>query len=279
MREEIQQLIASGQTEAALERLVAQNATDAVLLQARYANGKKNYNMGLIPFDEWSRLQAQINYAALELADKATVQKAAQSQAPPATQNQAPGTNAPSVFISYNHKDQEVVDRIEKYLSTHHVRIVRDTQDMLAGEAIDNFIQRVMREQGTILSVVSENSMRSGWVGVENDLSFYSSLFGGRQFIPVMIDNKVFEDGFIYTVVEDIDTRLAKLEEDRQKRLKLHLPDDDLIPKRKRLESLRQNLPKIMTRLESVLTVDIAGERFEPGMEKVVFAINRPPNN
>jgi hypothetical protein len=277
MREEIQQLIASGQTEAALERLVAQNATDAVLLQARYANGKKNYNMGLIPFDEWSRLQAQINYAALELADKASVQKAVQTQTPPP--RPAADTNTSSVFISYNHRDQEVVDRIEQYLSGRGIRIVRDTQDMLAGESIDNFIQRVMRDQGHILSVVSENSMRSGWVGVENDLSFYSTLFGGRQFIPVMIDNKVFEDGFIYTVVEDIDTRLAKLEEDRQKRLKLHLPDDDLIPKRKRLESLRQNLPRIMTRLESVLTVDIAGERFEPGMEKVVFAINRPQNS
>ncbi|MFN0213150.1 MAG: TIR domain-containing protein [Saprospiraceae bacterium] len=269
MREQIQQLIASGQTEDALQLLVAHNANDAVLLQARYASGKKNYNMGLIGFDDWSRLQAQVNYALLEVADKAAVQRDAETSRPAPEPADAPNESFHSVFISYNHGDREAVDNIESYLEEKGLRVIRDTEDMHAGESIQAFIHRVMQEEGIILSVVSRNSLRSGWVGLENDLAFYSSLFGGRQFIPVMLDNEVFKDGFIYSVVEDIDKKLQDLEADTQKRRKLHLPDDDLIPKRQRLQGLRQNLPKIMTRLQEVLTVDIAGNNFESGMAKV----------
>jgi len=66
-KEQIQQLIATGQTEDALQ-LLAQATLDATLLQARYSQGKKQFNMALIDFGEWSRIQAQINYAVLELA-------------------------------------------------------------------------------------------------------------------------------------------------------------------------------------------------------------------
>ena len=57
MKEQIQQLIADGRTEEALA-LLAQQSSDALLLQARYNNGKKQYNMGLIEFSEWQRTQA-----------------------------------------------------------------------------------------------------------------------------------------------------------------------------------------------------------------------------
>lgn len=68
MKDRIQQLIAEGRVEDALA-LLAQHSNDALLLQARYNNGKKQYNMGLIEFSEWQRTQTQINYAVLELAN------------------------------------------------------------------------------------------------------------------------------------------------------------------------------------------------------------------
>ena len=76
MKEQIQQLIANGRTEEALAILTRQafdlkglRAFEAVrLLQTRYNNDKKQYNMGLIEFSEWKRTQAQINYAVLEEA-------------------------------------------------------------------------------------------------------------------------------------------------------------------------------------------------------------------
>lgn len=67
MKEETQQLIAEGRTEDALALLVKHNS-DAVLLQARYNQAKKQKNMGMINFGEWSRVLNQVNHAALEMA-------------------------------------------------------------------------------------------------------------------------------------------------------------------------------------------------------------------
>jgi Effector-associated domain 11 len=63
---QIQELISLDKTEEALEQL-EQLSTDAVLLQSRFNGAKRQYSMGLIDFSEWSRVQAQINYAALEM--------------------------------------------------------------------------------------------------------------------------------------------------------------------------------------------------------------------
>lgn len=66
IKAQIQELISLGKTEEALE-LLEQLTNDAILLQSRFNGAKKQYGMGLIDFSEWSRIQAQINYAALEM--------------------------------------------------------------------------------------------------------------------------------------------------------------------------------------------------------------------
>lgn len=68
----IQQLIANNQTLDALTLLLQTNS-DAQLLMARYNGGKKNFALGTIDFGEWQRIQAQVNYAVLELAPKTHV--------------------------------------------------------------------------------------------------------------------------------------------------------------------------------------------------------------
>jgi hypothetical protein len=73
VKDYIQNLIANGQTEEALEVLSKYKRDDAIMLQARYNNGKKRHNMGLDEASEWSRVQAQVNYALLELAGGVTV--------------------------------------------------------------------------------------------------------------------------------------------------------------------------------------------------------------
>ncbi|MCB9330836.1 MAG: hypothetical protein H6574_07120 [Lewinellaceae bacterium] len=114
MLEQIQQLIADGSTEEALA-LLAQQSSDALLLQARYNAGKKQYNMGLIEFSEWQRTQAQINYAALELA-KSVGRSSGSNTGQAGAGVPAIGSSGssaivaapqaqPEVFISYNHED------------------------------------------------------------------------------------------------------------------------------------------------------------------------------
>jgi len=69
LKEKIRVLIQEGQTERALEH-VTPHHSDALLLAARYNNGRKQYNMGLIEFGEWLRIQSSINWALMELVDR-----------------------------------------------------------------------------------------------------------------------------------------------------------------------------------------------------------------
>ncbi len=69
IREQIEFLIGNSQTEEAL-KLLAQSSNDAILLQAQYNNGKKNFNLGLIDYGEWQRIQARVNYGALDMAGR-----------------------------------------------------------------------------------------------------------------------------------------------------------------------------------------------------------------
>lgn len=75
MKEQIQQLIAEGRTEDALYWLIYYGIEDAQLLQARFNNGKKQYNTGLIDLSEWQRTQAQISYTARELSNQCNEDK------------------------------------------------------------------------------------------------------------------------------------------------------------------------------------------------------------
>lgn len=268
MKEQIQQLIAAGQTKEALNLLVKLNP-DALLLQAQYSNGEKQFNLGLIEFSEWGRIQARVNFAALEMAGESGKNDKSQAQQTTTT----PDTAISSVFVSYNHDDSEAVERIRKVLEQAGLRVAIDTDDMAAGQPIKDFIQNRMKEKGFILSAVSVNSLRSGWVGIESDLSFYSQLFGGRQFLPVTLDGEFLKDDFLLESIDDIDMRLtdldAKIQKAKDKRISA-LPYES---RRNRLQELRENLPKILDRLQNVLTVDVSGDKFESGMKKVIDTI------
>lgn len=103
MKEQIRNLIASGNTEKALE-LLASIDREALLLQAQLNIGKKNYNMGLVEHSEWQRIQTKINFAALDLADKLPNEPTSQSE----TMNFNPLKEAKRIF-----------EKIQEDLDTH----------------------------------------------------------------------------------------------------------------------------------------------------------------
>jgi len=70
-RDQIQDLIAAGNTEAALRLLMETGDPNAKLLQKQFDAAKDDYSKGLIDYAEWARTQARINYALLETAPEA----------------------------------------------------------------------------------------------------------------------------------------------------------------------------------------------------------------
>ena len=67
------------------------------------------------------------------------------------------------LFISYSHTDSAFVDTLEQGLNAKGVRFWRDIHDMTAGK-IETQIDRAIRQNPTVLLILSKNSMSSDWV-------------------------------------------------------------------------------------------------------------------
>ena len=263
MKEKIQELIATSKTEEALELL--KNCTDeALLLMARFSGLKRQYNMGMISFEDWTRTQNQINYAALELADECK-EDAGNTGNPPVK----PGKQSVSAFFSYNHKDSSEMERVKGWLESNGVEVTVDVQDMRAGEDIESFIRSAFDKSRFVLSMVSQNSLMSGWVSKEFNTAL---VLNNRtsKWIPVSLDKSVFDRKFY----EDANERIDRELEDLKKTMIEHLKDDydtrPLHAQLNRLKDLKSNLGYTTESLQRVLIVDIAGPSFDQGMKKVL---------
>jgi uncharacterized protein YjbI with pentapeptide repeats len=68
-----------------------------------------------------------------------------------------------SLFISYSHKDSAFVDEMENHLNKKGIRFWRDIHNATAGR-LEKVVDRAMRQNPTVLLVLSENSVQSDWV-------------------------------------------------------------------------------------------------------------------
>ncbi|MFN7831658.1 MAG: TIR domain-containing protein [Bacteroidota bacterium] len=256
MKEKIQELIAAGKTEEALELL--KNCTDeALLLMARFSGLKRQYNMGMISFEDWTRTQNQINYAALELADECK-EDAGNT-----------GKRSFSAFISYNHKDSSEMERVKGWLESNGVEVTVDVQDMRAGEEIESFIRSAFDKSRFVLSMVSQNSLMSGWVSKEFNTALVLNNRTTR-WIPVSLDRSVFDHEFYFRASADIERKLDDITKRMTEARQNGVSTSPLLAEMNLIENLRANLGNTIAELRKVLIVDIAGPSFEKGMKKVL---------
>jgi hypothetical protein len=282
MKEQIQALVAQGRTEDALKLLATVNQ-DAILLQARFKAAQKQNNMGLIDFSEWSRVQNQINFALLDLAGNAQSSPTNDGESgtsnPPQTASTSASNasntpkNSKKVFISYNHKDAEMSQAVKNFLEENGCDVTIDVEDMKAGESIQSFIQDKIKENHYILSLVSQNSLKSGWVGKESTAAFFATWLADKQFIPVDLDGAFQDEMFYLNTVREIN---KKVKEKRAIVAELEAEGADPRPLNTeiyRLNDLKNNLGQIIENLKGVLTVKIDAANFEDGMKKVMKKI------
>ena len=67
------------------------------------------------------------------------------------------------LFVSYSHKDSEFVDKVGDQLTKKGIRYWRDIHDMKVGR-IETQIDKAIRQNPTVLLVLSEHSLQSDWV-------------------------------------------------------------------------------------------------------------------
>jgi hypothetical protein len=279
MPQSIQDLIAAGRTEEALAQL-AQTDNSALLLQAQYNNGKKQYNLGLIEFSEWSRIQARVAYAALELAGSSAKQNgngpSPVVQPEPANQpvsQNPPASNMRKVFISYNHADTVQVQKIRETLSANNIEVTIDSEGMRVGERIEDFINRSIASTDFVVSVISKNSLRSGWVSVETKIILTAEGITDKKIIPVSLDESIFNSKFFFKSIDLLDVKINTARANIENSLKRGLSAQAFQEELSRNLDAKNNLSGIFDKLKSILVADISNGNFDVGMKKVINLI------
>ena len=93
------------------------------------------------------------------------------------------------LFISYSHADTLFVEKLEPFLTKIGIRFWRDVHDATAGR-LETQIDHAMRQNPTVILILSENSTRSDWVEHEARLARDLEKEIGRDVLcPIALDD------------------------------------------------------------------------------------------
>ena len=93
------------------------------------------------------------------------------------------------LFISYSHADSQFVDKFGSYLDQKGIRYWRDIHKATAGP-LEEQVNRAIRQNPTVLVVLSENSIKSDWVQHEVRAARETGKEMGRHVLcPVALDD------------------------------------------------------------------------------------------
>lgn len=95
-----------------------------------------------------------------------------------------------SIFISYNHKDEEFVEKLCQELIRHNVPVWRDKWQLQLGDSITNSVQKALEEASFICLVLSKNALSSKWVEREITASLVREMDEKKiSILPLVIDD------------------------------------------------------------------------------------------
>lgn len=275
---DILELIANNQIETALSAIQKGIgfSNDIILLKSRWNGLQKDISNGTISSEnatlQENRVKNSLITMAQNLSDAFKAEGIDVPKAPANSSSPAPNGKA-KVFISYNHKDKETAHRIRDFFIARDISVTIDSEKMKAGEDIKSFINNCIKNTDVTVSLVSTRSLMSAWVGMESINTLIGENIANKKFIPVAIETDFFERSYVRKAVEQINKTLEEIDDEVKWRLENNVGMEDLQNERTRYGDLKSKLPSIVANLKERLTIDISGENFEPGMERVVLSI------
>lgn len=182
-----------------------------------------------------------------------------------------------TVFISYNHGDSEVADKLKAALEKNDIE-VRIDQAMDPGANIQQFIEASIRGTDVTLSIVSNRSLKSAWVAMESITTFYSEKFQNKKFIACYIDDEFFQIDYESKAIDRIDQKIAEIDRLAPIHSEKKIDTVSLNNQKTRLFKLRNNLGEILQRLTESLVMDIRDDKFDESVKRVVRTIKEMPD-
>lgn len=277
----IQDLISKGKTKKAIQEFLnyarehdEDMYNELIAMQNKFKQGQRSNRMGTITTQEWNATLAQIADGLLQMLEDV------EEEATPENSAGAPGKAAENkggkkVFISYNHKDSAIAQKLKKALEGNGHQVTIDVESMPVGMDIKQFIDKAVEDTDVTLSLVSRNSLISGWVAMETINTLNMSKFNqNKHFIACYLDEAFFKPDFRLEVTDVIDQKLQEMNELTDKYRARNIEPTELYSERERLSELRHNLGKILDRLRNSKSLDMSPEQFDNNLPALLNAIN-----
>lgn len=276
----IRKLVAEAKLDKALVELLnyaqgagAEEICDALrIVTGKHSKGKKDSMLGLTTNQEWMQIQAQVSYAVLDFIKQ--LEELGPTVSLGTGNSSMPGEPCKRVFISYNHADAAEAQKLKTALREAGLEVIIDEEAMAAGADISEFIRQSVVGSDVTLSLVSDKSLLSGWVGMETIYTFYLSKFKeGKKFIACYKDDSFMKDRFVLDAGKKLNAELKELDELIAEYTAEGFNYTNLMPKKTRLTDLRNNLHTIIDKLNGSLTLDINESSWARSLEKIIQTI------
>ena len=187
--------------------------------------------------------------------------------------------SAKKVFISYNHEDREVADKLKAALEKKNIDVTIDRVDMSAGAGIQDFIENSIRDADVTLSIVSNHSLLSAWVALESVTAIYGEkLRDDKKFIACYIDDDFFKVDYRLKATKQIKAKIEEIDKLIPEYIAEKIDTNDLNSQKTRLYKLHNNLGDILQKLRDSLTLDIRESEFDRSLARIVQSIEEIPS-
>ena len=268
--QKLRDLIARNKMDMVFEMLSQLSGSDpdinnqVLILSSRFNDIRKKENLNLISSGEASIIRSQVNYAILDLISGYEKNKSSDSSIP----------GMKTVFISYNHNDFEVANRLKEKLQAENINVTIDSETMEAGEDIKNFIEKSVRNTAATISIISKKSLLSAWVAMETIDTYYSEKNNtNKKFIACYIEDDFFRRDFTDDALNFIDDELKEIEMLKKARSDKGRNTRDLNNEYTRLKELSNGMDEIIRRLRESLCIDIRDEKLDTNFIKILQTI------
>ena len=145
------------------------------------------------------------------------------------------------------HDDAAAVSRLRDVLRGNGIEVIVDSEAMLPGERISDFIDRSIRDCDVVVSVVSDRSLLSAWVASETVLSFSRlKRDPNLSFVACYLDDAWLQPEFRLQITQRIDDRLRRIESLLPDYAAQRIDSADLNEEKTRLYDLRNNLGHLL---------------------------------
>lgn len=183
-----------------------------------------------------------------------------------------------NVFISYNHGDLGTALKIRDLLVDSGIEVTIDQDSMRIGEEIKSFISDSIQNADAVLTLISNKSLKSGWVGAETfDTMFTEAQSGKRKLIGCVLDSDFYNYDYTINTIEDLDEEIESRKKVLVRQLQKDVSVTDISAEIDRLRKLRQNFPETMKRLRDFKCIDVSNDDIIGyNINKFVQQLRRP---